>query len=89
MSKEKEEVKQHLLQFPDKLTIENIHFSVIEKIIEELGWELDWDSFDSNGWQHDVDFIVKIPDKDFEYRLSSSWYYQDTCFYKVIPTNNG
>lgn len=78
----KEKLKKHLLDFPDKLTVNGIHFSVIEAIIKELGWILDWDSMDTNGWQHDVSCYIEIPNQEFKYYLDTSWYYSITNFIK-------
>lgn len=84
----KEDIKKYLQEFPDRLTINGIHFSVIESIINELGWRLDWDSMDTNGWQHDVSCYIEVPGQKFEYYLDTSWYYPTTRFIKEFTYND-
>ncbi len=83
----KEGIKNSLLQFPDTIEFQHIHFSVLEEVLEDMGWELDWDSYDDNGWQHDFWIEVFVPDKKFYYLISGSWYYSETTFDKKHDDN--
>lgn len=76
-----------LLEYPDDFRVENIHFNFLEDILKSIEWVIDWDCFEPNGWQHDVWFDVKVPNKDFYYELEVSWYYPTSRFTKKY--NNG
>lgn len=69
----KEDLKEILSQYPDEFIAGQLHYSLIERVIKELGWEIDDDSYDFNGWDHDTWFDVLIRDRGIGYHVFCSW----------------
>lgn len=70
----KEDLKEILSQYPESFYFGQIHFSLLHEVFTEIGWEVDFTSIELNDWGNNVTMIVKIPNKDFYYQLSCSWY---------------
>lgn len=68
----KEDLKEILSQYPEDFYFGQIHFSILNEVFKELGWQVVYDTIVTIG----VDYIVAIdiPNKDFYYQLSCSWY---------------
>lgn len=78
----KEDLKEILSQYPEAFILGQVHYSLLEEVIEELGWEIDNNSFDSNGWEHDTWFDVLVKDKGIGYHVFCSWADPRTSFEK-------
>lgn len=85
----KESLKAILSKYPDTFVCGQIHYSMLEEVFEELGWIIDNNSFEHNGWQHDTWFDVLIPDKDIGYHISCSWAYPEVEMKKFNLDKNG
>lgn len=80
----KEDLKEILSHYPDTFILGQVHYSILEEVIEKLGWEIDKDSFDFNGWEHDTSFDVLIKDKGIGYHVFCSWADPRILFKKFI-----
>lgn len=68
----KEDLKEILSHYPEVFIAGQLHYSLLEEVIEGLGWEIDNDSFDFNGWEHDTWFDVLVKDKGIGYHVFCS-----------------
>lgn len=55
----KEDLKEILSYYPDIFILNQIHYSVLEEIIEELGWEINKNSFKFNRFKIWFDVLIK------------------------------
>lgn len=69
----KEDLKEILSHYPDTFIAGQLHYSLLEEVIEELEWEIDKGSFDFNGWDHDAWFDVFTEDREIGYHVFCSW----------------
>lgn len=69
----KEDLKEILSYYPDEFIAGQLHYSLLEEVMKELGWEIDNNSFCYNGWEHDTWFDVLIKDKGIGYHIFCSW----------------
>lgn len=79
----KEDLKEILSQYPESFYFGQVHFSLLHEVIKELGWKPDFDHIEVNGWQYDVFMLIKIPNKDFYYKLNCSWFYSGNYLEKI------
>lgn len=63
----KEDLKEILSYYPDIFILNQIHYSVLEEIIEELGWEINKNSFKFNRFK--IWFDVLIKNKNIGYHV--------------------
>lgn len=70
----KEDLKEILVQYPESFYFGQIHFSLLHEVIKELGWKIDFDNIEFNGWQYDVFVPIEVSNKEFYYELSCGWY---------------
>lgn len=69
-------VKSALYDCPDKLELGHFPFSMLNKIMEKLGWRLDDGAgIDTNGWEVDYWIEYTHPKYDFKYSVSGSLFY--------------
>ena len=80
----KEDLKEILSQYPDEFIAGQLHYSLLEEVMKELGWEEDDNSFYHNGWEHDTWFDVLIKDKGIGYHVFCSWADPRVSFNKFI-----
>lgn len=67
-----------------EIILYNIHWAVIREVLDNLGFKTG--EIDTNGWQHDVWIQVWIPNTDYYYDVSCSWYYPETVFKLVTDS---
>lgn len=63
----KEDLKEILSYYPDIFILNQIHYSVLEEIIEKLGWEINKNSFKFNRFK--IWFDVLIKNKNIGYHV--------------------
>lgn len=80
----KEDLKEILSHYPEVFVAGQLHYSLLEEVIEGLGWEIDNDSFDFNGWEHDTWFDVLVKDKGIGYHVFCSRVDPRVSFNKFI-----
>lgn len=68
----KEDLKEILSHYPEDFYFGQIHFSILNEVFKELGWQVVYDTIVTVGVDYKV--VIDIPNKDFYYQLSCSWY---------------
>lgn len=68
----KEDLKEILSYYPEDFYFGQIHFSILNEVFKELGWQVVYDTIVTVGVDYKV--VIDIPNKDFYYQLSCSWY---------------
>ena len=63
----KEDLKEILSYYPDIFILNQIHYSVLDEIIEKLGWEINKNSFKFNRFK--IWFDVLIKNKNIGYHV--------------------
>lgn len=68
----KEDLKEILSHYLEDFYFGQVHFSILDEVFKELGWKVVYGTIVTIG----VDYVVAInvPNKDFYYQLSCSWY---------------
>lgn len=70
----KEDLKEILSHYPESFYFGQVHFNLLYEVFKELEWNIDFSNIDVNGWQYDVFVPIEVPNKEFYYELSCSWY---------------
>lgn len=68
----KEDLKEILSHYPEDFYFGQIHFSILDEVFKELGWKVVYDTILTIGVDYEVS--IDVPNKDFCYQLSCSWY---------------
>lgn len=68
----KEDLKEILSHYPEDFYFGQIHFSILNEVFKELGWKVVYDTILTIGVDFEV--TIDVPNKDFYYQLSCSWY---------------
>lgn len=68
----KEDLKEILSHYPEDFYFGQIHFSILNEVFKELGWQVVYNTIVTVGVDYKV--VIDIPNKDFYYQLSCSWY---------------
>lgn len=82
----KEDLKEILSHYPEDFYFGQVHFSILNEVFKELGWKVDYDNIVIIGLDYKV--IIDIPNKEFYYQLSCSWYNPKNHLRKCYETKS-
>lgn len=68
----KEDLKEILSHYPEDFYFGQVHFSILDEVFKELGWKVVYNTILTIGVDYEV--AIDVPNKDFYYQLSCSWY---------------
>lgn len=76
----KEDLKEILSHYPEDFYFGQVHFSLLNDVFIEMGWNVKYNTMKTLGCDYEV--TITIPNKDFYYKLLGNWFYSKSSLKK-------